>query len=418
LNKFNDASDHPKACFPAGHTIFNEGDVGDCVYIVELGEVSIFAHTGGVSEVQIGLITEGEMFGEMALIDHAVRQASAIAKTDVELLVIPRDYFESRIATADPLIRLCMKLLMQRYREMRDHFHAALEGRHNVSASGKRPRHYLQETDNEKKRLEAESELVGGLERQEFVLHYQPIVRLADQQIVGCEALIRWNHPQKGLVPPSEFIPLAEDTGLINPLGTWIIAAACEALARFNGQTETPIFMSINLSCRQIEVDRLVAEVASLIQRTGVAPAQIKFEVTESLLMQDPELALKALTELKALGVQVALDDFGTGYSSFSYLHQFPIDSLKIDRSFVSKMSSDRKSREIVHSLCTLASSLGMSVIAEGIESAAEAQALREFGAELGQGYYYSCAVPELVLAQQLAPAHTQNPTKDTRTDI
>lgn len=391
-----------KVRFPAGHTIFCEGDMVDCVYIVESGSVRICAHTGMDAEVQIGMITQGEMFGEMALIDQVCRNASAIAHNDVELLVIPRDYFESRIDAADPLIQLCMKLLMQRYREMRDNFHAALEGHYSSPAPDQRPRHYLAETDKEKRRLEAESELVGGLKRQEFVLHYQPIVRLADGHWVGCEALIRWEHPQRGLVAPSDFIPLAEETGLINPMGSWIIQAACKALARFNAQTAQHLFMSINLSCRQIEPKRLVEEVASVVDSTGVSPSQLKFEVTESLLMQDPELALSALTELRSLGVKIALDDFGTGYSSFSYLHRFPIDSLKIDRSFVSKMGADGKSREIVHALCTLARSIGITVIAEGIESADEVQALHRFGAEYGQGYYFSRPVPETVLRDRL----------------
>jgi EAL domain-containing protein (putative c-di-GMP-specific phosphodiesterase class I) len=392
--------------FPAGHLIFQEGDEGDCVYIVESGEVRITAWTAQHEEVQIGLISAGEMFGEMALIDQSPRMASATAQTEVELMVVPRDYFESRIGAADPLIRLCMKLLMQRYKEMRDNFHSALEGYGSTNPRALHVAHYVEETGLEKKRLEAESDLVGGLTRHEFVLHYQPVVRLHDGAIVGCEALVRWQHPDRGLVPPSEFIPLAEDTGLITLLGDWIIEAACHDLARLNTRLERPLFVGINLSCRQIEPERLADKLASAMAASGLPPEQIRIEVTESLLMQDPERAQQALTQLKALGLQIALDDFGTGYSSFSYLHRFPIDCLKIDRSFVARVGSDSKSREIVRSLCGLAASLGLSVVAEGIESAHEAQVLSHFGADFGQGFHYARAVPVAELARLMVAQH------------
>jgi EAL domain-containing protein (putative c-di-GMP-specific phosphodiesterase class I) len=401
-----------KIKYRVGQTIFFEGDPGDCIYIVEKGIVRICARTKANLNVQIGLIASGELFGEMALIDQSPRKASAIAHSDVDLLVIPRDYFESKIAAADPLIRLCMKLLMERYKEMRDNFHAALSGNYEVAQTEQRLPSYIEETETEKRRVEAESSLITGLQQNEFVLHFQPILGLRDEKIVGCEALIRWNHPDKGLIGPVNFIPLAEQTEIISEIGHWILQTACKELTRFNSKAREPIFMSVNLSTKQFDGEQLVSDIAAVLRESSITPSLLKLEITESLLMQDPESSMQALTRLKQLGLQIALDDFGTGYSSFSYLHQFPIDWIKVDRSFVSKMMTDPKSHQIVSSLCTLAASIGISVVAEGIEAADEAVALRQFGAEFGQGFYYSKAIPSAEFLSLLKAQRTKRRIK------
>ncbi len=391
-----------KIRFRAGEVIFSEGDQGDCAYIVECGHVAIRARTSSGEEVQIGLVSSGELFGEMALIDQSARKATAMAQDHTELMVIPREHFEARLDSTDLLIRLFLKVLMDRYREMREHFHYALDGNYEAAPAARRIPGYIEETGKAKKRLEDESALRGALERGEFVLFYQPIVSIASGQIVGGESLIRWRDPARGIVPPSEFIGLAEESGIIVPLGAWIMEAACRNSVKLNEAPGASVFVSINVSGKQFEASDPVEDMRTVLRKSRADPGSIKLEITESLLMQDPDRAFEILQGLKSLGVQIALDDFGTGYSSFSYLHRFPIDSIKIDRSFVSKMTTDIKSREIVRTLCELATSIGMSIIAEGIESMDELQMLLGFGAGFGQGYFYSKPLPDSDFARMI----------------
>lgn len=231
---------------------------------------------------------------------------------------------------------------------------------------------------------------------EEFRLYYQPIVALATGKLVGCEALIRWFHPERGLIAPAEFIPLAEDTGLIVPLGQWILTQACSQLRQWQQQFAMipPLSVSVNLSTKQFSQPSLIEQIRQLLLQTELHSSQLnlnlKLEITESAIMENTELAQTMLEQLKAMGVQLLIDDFGTGYSSLSYLHRFPIDTVKIDQSFVSQMSSDHESAEIVRAIVTLAHNLGMTVIAEGIETAEQLSQLRSLGAEYGQGYFFA----------------------------
>ena len=210
--------------------------------------------------------------------------------------------------------------------------------------------------------------------------------------IAGCEALIRWNSPTLGFTPPDEFIGLAERTGLIIPLGKWITEQACRAANEFRKHQD--IYMSINLSARQFESDSFMADIENAVRNASISNDCIKLEITESILMTNPELAETSLKKLKAAGFSIAIDDFGTGYSSFSYLHRFPIDTLKIDQSFVNAMFSNESSMEIVRTISLLAKNLNMKTIAEGIEGKNESQQLDKFGCDYGQGYMYSRPVP------------------------
>ena len=247
-----------------------------------------------------------------------------------------------------------------------------------------------------------EKRLKSALANDEFRLHYQPIVELATKKIVGCEALVRWQHPSGKLFPPSRFIAKAEDTGLIIDLGYWIAEQTCRFQKRLCSEFQQPLFVSINLSIKQFEDQQLIPTLADIMDSAGVVREQIKFEITESLLMANPELASKSLHELKETGAKLAIDDFGTGYSSFSYLHRFPFDTMKIDRAFVSAMLRNEKSNEIIKTLVNLSHDLGMDVIAEGIETEREVDLLRQYKAEYGQGYYFSRAVTEEELIKLL----------------
>ncbi|WP_395407202.1 putative bifunctional diguanylate cyclase/phosphodiesterase [Pseudoduganella sp. UC29_106] len=239
-------------------------------------------------------------------------------------------------------------------------------------------------------RIRIESALRNALERDEFVLHYQPQVDLDSGRIVGMEALLRWQHPELGMVPPARFIGLAEETGLIVPIGAWVLRTACAQAKTWHEAGYEGLRVGVNLSARQFGQQNLVASIATALAETGLPASALEIELTESLFMNDVTQAVNLLHELKALGVALAIDDFGTGYSSFSYLRNFPIDVLKIDRSFVSDIATDADDAAIVVSIIALAHNLQLRVIAEGVESEEQLEFLRRHGCDEMQGYYFS----------------------------
>jgi Amt family ammonium transporter len=241
-------------------------------------------------------------------------------------------------------------------------------------------------------RLQTETDLRHALERQEFAVYYQPVISLDTERICGMEALVRWNHPERGVVVPGEFIAVAEETGLIVPIGRWVLEEACRQLAIWQKAFPEPhpLSMCVNLSVRQIAQSDLVESVAEAIRESGIAPDTLKLEVTESVIVENPTAASGVLAELKALGVELYMDDFGTGYSSLSYLSQLPIDAIKIDRSFVSEMEALDHHFQLVRTVLTLARSLNLRCVAEGVTSAAQLIALRKLGCEQAQGFFFS----------------------------
>ncbi|MGG6297526.1 putative bifunctional diguanylate cyclase/phosphodiesterase [Leptolyngbya sp. AN02str] len=235
------------------------------------------------------------------------------------------------------------------------------------------------------------NDLRRAVEREELHLHYQPIVSLRDQSLVGFEALVRWRHPEYGNIPPSEFIPIAEDTGLIIPISQWIMQEACHQMYLWqNRYSQAKQFtIHVNLSSKHFAAE-LIRDVDTVLASTNLQHRQLKLEITESVLMENAETAISILRQLKGLGVQLAIDDFGTGYSSLSYLHRFPIDTLKIDRSFVNKLDSDPEQLAIVRNIMTLAWNLGIDVVAEGVESNKQLLQLKSLQCEYAQGFYFS----------------------------
>ena len=243
-------------------------------------------------------------------------------------------------------------------------------------------------------RVRIESALRSALERNEFVLHYQPQVDLQSGRIVGMEALIRWQHPEMGMVAPSRFIGVAEETGLIVPIGAWVLRTACHQTKAWQDAGLGPLRVAVNLSARQFSADNLVDDLRQVLAETGLSPACLEIELTESLFMSDVSLAVDLLHTMKALGVKLSIDDFGTGYSSLSYLSRFPIDVLKIDRSFVAAIARDSNDAAIVASIINLAHNLKLSVIAEGVETADQLDYLQRHGCDQMQGYYFSRPLP------------------------
>jgi diguanylate cyclase (GGDEF)-like protein/PAS domain S-box-containing protein len=243
-------------------------------------------------------------------------------------------------------------------------------------------------------RVRIESALRNALERDEFVLHYQPQVDLASGEIVGMEALIRWQHPEMGMVAPSRFIGVAEETGLIVQIGAWVMRAACQQNQVWQQAGLGKLRVAVNLSARQFGAANLIADIRSVLAETGLAPNCLEIELTESLFMSDVTLAVELLHGMKALGINMSIDDFGTGYSSLSYLSRFPIDVLKIDRSFVAEITRDSNDAAIVASIIALAHNLKLAVIAEGVETEEQLDYLRRHGCDEMQGYYFSRPLP------------------------
>jgi diguanylate cyclase (GGDEF)-like protein/PAS domain S-box-containing protein len=256
-----------------------------------------------------------------------------------------------------------------------------------------------------KERMAMRSDLEGGLSRGEFVLHYQPIVSIEAGVVVGAEALIRWQHPERGLVPPMEFIPLAEQTGLIVDIGNWVLAEACQEAAGWDlpGDGRSAPYVSVNVASSQLQQPGLVQDVRDALRDTGLAPARLVLEVTESALIEDSEGNVLKLEQLRGAGIRLAIDDFGTGYSSLSYLRQFSLDILKIDKSFIDVLGRDSKGSALVAAMVAIGTSLSMEVVAEGIEDPGQLQDLRTLHCDLGQGYLFSRPVPASELASLFA---------------
>jgi len=240
--------------------------------------------------------------------------------------------------------------------------------------------------------LQLETDLRRAVERQEFLIHYQPIVALENFRLRGFEALVRWAHPQRGYISPLDFIPVAEETGMIAQIGEFVLRESCRQMQRWQKifPLDHPLFISVNLSSKQFSQNTLITEIATTLEETGIRPQSVKLEITESVVMENIETATEMLRQMRALGVQLAIDDFGTGYSSLSYLHRFPIDTLKIDRSFVTRMTENSENMEIVRTIIVLAQNLGMDVVAEGVETNEQLVLLQKLGCENGQGYFFS----------------------------
>jgi diguanylate cyclase (GGDEF)-like protein len=265
-------------------------------------------------------------------------------------------------------------------------------------------------------RLELETDLRKALENREFVVHYQPILNMKTHQIIGFEALVRWQHPTKGLIPPAEFIPTAEETGIIVPLGYWVLDEASQQIRAWQKQypADPPLTINVNLSTRQCGQPDLVQKVSEILKKNDLNPASLKFELTESLIVEESGSTAAMLSELREMGIQVQIDDFGTGYSSLSYLHTLPIDTLKIDRSFISRLGSKNDDTEIVHTILSLAHSLGMKVIAEGVETNEQLSSLQAMDCEFVQGFLFAHPINSqaagALLGKSLGKVDPENP--------
>lgn len=252
------------------------------------------------------------------------------------------------------------------------------------------------------RRLTLENDLQHALSHGELVVYYQPIICLSTHQVVGLEALVRWQHPERGLVPPGEFIPCLEETGLVVRAGLVVLRQACQQLRDWHQQGWTTLTVAVNLSVRQFASPTLLADIDQVLAETGANPAYLKLEITESAIMENAEAATVLMDALRERRIQISIDDFGTGYSSLGYLHRFPLDVLKIDRSFVRDMHRSHRNYQVVETIITLSNQLDLAVVAEGIETQDQLQALKNLGCELGQGFFFAKPAPAEAITNTL----------------
>ena len=390
--------DRPVWYAAAGESIFSQGGQGKTAFLIESGEVEISTTKNG-RKLVISRLGPGEIFGELALFSDQPRSASAKATCDSELAIITPETLRSAINSADPVLASLIRCNLGRFAWTQRYMlqHAA-------------PSHSVLALDSvAASERQTEIEISTGIAESQFRNFYQPIFSSETGEIAGFEALLRWYHPTRGLVTPGSFVNVAEQTGQIIELGSFALREALKDLRRFQDrldnsggkESSSPLFMSVNLSVRQLleprEIDRLV----EIVRDSGVAPELIKLEITESLLVDDPAHAPLALEHIRSTGVKLAIDDFGTGYSSLSYLHLYPLDTLKIDRSFVQGVRKEPRRMRILRAIVHLARDLGFSVVAEGIETEDELQAIRELECDLLQGFLLSKPIPaELILTR------------------
>jgi EAL domain-containing protein (putative c-di-GMP-specific phosphodiesterase class I) len=261
-------------------------------------------------------------------------------------------------------------------------------------------------------RAELEKELRHAMAEKEFRLHYQPIVELATGRLVGLEALLRWRHPRQGLLFPSDFIPVAEEIGLMLPLGYWVLTEACQQLRKWQAQFPLmpPLIVSVNISPRQFTDPDMVAEIERILKESDLDPRSLRLEVTESVIVDGADSVRGILARLRSAGVRLYIDDFGTGYASLSYLHRFAFDAVKVDRSFTSGLVGENESAAIVKSIATLAQGLGISVIAEGVDTGEQLTVLRGLRCEMAQGNYFSEPLDPELASALIAGAAARHP--------
>lgn len=383
--------------FIAGTRIYEQGQPGDFAYMIDNGYVEISTNSSGQKHI-LAALGPGEIFGGVAVFDGLPRGATATAMHETTVIPISGKQLLDEVDSGSPIAKLLLIASMNRLRTLQANVHQDVVSRsvENGHQSGLCYAHIKLARDHAAKQLRLQYDMEKAIANQQFELVYQPIVSLADGRTAGFEALLRWPLPGGGVVTPDNFIPSAEQSGLIVPLGEWVLESALTALAvierrllqrQFKG---AGIFMSLNVSPRQLEREEDVERLATLIEQAPVNPAYVKLEITEQALLLDPRMATISLARLKATGASIAIDDFGTGYSSLNYLHRFPLDTLKIDRSFVSRIVDDQGRQRVVSAIIGLAHELGMDVVAEGVEELDEAHWLHSHACRYAQGYLIS----------------------------
>ncbi len=359
-----------------GEVLFQEHDEGDFAYLVEQGRVrvSLRADSG---ELRLADLGPGDLVGEMALIDNAPRTATAVALEESVLLVIDQTHLAERIAHTDPIVRALLGGQLKRYRSAL----AAMQGLDSPSSSA--------DGDDALaiSKIRLESQLREALEARQLQMYLQPLAEVASGRIAGYEALIRWHHPERGLISPGEFIALAEETSLIVPVGQYMINAAISALMRMRAQGVARLpFLSINVSARQLREADLISSLLERLHAASLPNESIKLEITESQVLDYPQ-AQDVLASCRAAGIRVALDDFGTGFSNLSHLSALSFDTVKIDQAFLRDLEASEKASAMLDAIVGLVRAIGADALVEGVETDAQLNTLRRLGVRYAQGY-------------------------------
>lgn len=386
-----------KRLFATGESIFKQGESGDCAYIIEAGRVQVSVKSDCESVV-LSTLGVGEILGEMSVLDGSPRSATVVALEPCELIIVSSEALSERFQAADPVVRLLINVLLKHLRFSNRSKANLVEKPDDILPSVFREQALEGQKLDALERLKLEADLKQGLKAKEFELFFQPIVAMGNCELVGFEALIRWNSPERGMVRPDVFMNIAEETSLIVPIGNWVIDSACATLAKFEQHIEdlglnNRIFMSINISGKQFHDVNFLPNLVKKVQKYALNSENIKLEVTERCLMEGTS-ALQAIKLSRQEGFLVALDDFGTGYSSLSYFNQFDVDSLKIDQSFVRSMVKEKKMQVVTKAIADMASGMELSSIAEGIETEQDYETLRDMGCDYGQGYLFAKPLP------------------------
>ena len=373
--------------------LVREGDKATCGFLIETGSVEVLLERPDGNRI-LAVLGPGEIVGEMALVDQSVRSASVRAREDCLLLPITADHLAKRLAAADPVLRLVLGTILDRFRATLSSVGGTAAAKHafkkrdpviNAAATAE---------------LRIQKELEVALREGQIGIHYQPIVQLSDGRISGFEALARWSHPKLGLVPPSTFVPIAEACGLSASLAISCIRQVTQDLPSLRSRAEAcrehvcAPRIAVNISGSDLVVAHFIRDLDAAASQRGSDAEAITLELTETALVHNPSAAAEALHQARRCGFKIAVDDFGTGYSSLNYIRNLPVDILKIDKSFVQGMADCATTQSIVASMLQLADSLELTVVGEGIETAAQNALLRMLGCTLGQGYLFGRPLP------------------------
>jgi len=384
-----------RAVFNTNEIVFALGDSGESAFVIEEGCVEILSGLAP-DQKRIALLTEGAIFGEIALLDRQPRSASVRALVPTRLIRIDRTHVDEMLTRSDPVVQYLVRLLLARIRNIQDHLGQLIHPRgEDLKAA------HNNDADLQKSAVRALSlaqDLADAIDHGQLELHYQPLVAFDGLRLSGFEALVRWRHPALGLVSPDEFIPLAERTGLIHRIGQWVLEQAVSDWSQLRvfcaDDTDHPPFMSVNFSAPELARPGIATVIQCCLQRARMPAQELRIELTETVIIQNMESVASTLKELRAMGCGIALDDFGTGYAGLDYLQTLPFTCLKIDKTFVQQIHQSERSSHIIKAALELASSLGLSTIAEGIEDRATGLRLAEMGCSHSQGYFYGKPMP------------------------
>lgn len=379
--------------FRAGDLIFSEGDQGNYAYIVEEGQVEIWTELQG-DRRSLNILQPGSLFGELALVDSKPRSASASAFTDCILSLVTPEQVNQRIDTADPILRLLLLVVMSHFRSESNNFRG-IDDTSPVwdGVLGKAKLSLKARITDAVDLIRLEGEMQEAIAKEQFRLAYQPIVFMDDLRIEGFEALIRWQSPKRGFVPPDRFIGVAEATDLIIPIGQWVIEQGLKDLKTFHRKFNPDLLMSFNIVGRQTNSENFIPWLLEAVGNHQLVPQRIKLEIIERTLFNG-ESSAPWIENCRSQGFSLVLDDFGTGYSSLQYLNEYKIDRVKIDKSFVDGLGSNRNSESICSAILHLSHALGMTVVAEGIETQQQLEILQSLGCDYGQGYLFGKPLP------------------------